>query len=42
MGKDKDTSLFKDLMENVWNPRHIHKYNYKYLDYLEGSEYCYI
>jgi hypothetical protein len=30
MGKNKDVSLFKDLMENVWNPHHFHKYNYKY------------
>ncbi len=36
MGKDKEESLFRDLMEYVWNP---HTHDYKYFEYLEGERY---
>ena len=35
------TSLNKEIMENVWSPKNVLRYNGKYFDYLEGEEYYY-
>ena len=36
-----ESCLNKEIMENVWSPKNILRYDGKYFDYLQGDEYFY-